>query len=341
MPVRVGVIGCGAIACGSHLRALCTIGGATIVAGADPDARARARAAPFVTGAIHDRWEDLLARSDVDAVLVTAPPETHAPISIAAARSGRHVYVEKPLAIEAAGAARVIEAALGAGIVATVGFNYRWHPAHVRARRWLAEGRIGAVRAVQSVFCEPSGASMPEWKTRRSSGGGALLDLASHHVDLVRWFLAEEISSVRATISTRSTEADTATLRMTTTSGTEVDTFVSFRAGLADRFFFVGERGTILVDRHRAVPLLDRTLTGRYGVRRQPIAPTAQELSLWARRLVQPSYEPSFRRALAAFIHKIEGAAVELPTLEDGAASLAVLLAAEASHARGDAIELR
>jgi predicted dehydrogenase len=274
----------------------------------------------------------------VDAVFITAPPATHAALTIAAARAGKHVYVEKPLATNAEDAARATAAATGAGIVATVGFNYRWHPAHQRARRWLGEGRIGEVRAVQTVFCEPLGRSMPEWKKYRHSGGGVLLDLASHHVDLLRWLLGTEVSSVRADIRAHATEDDTATLDMTMRGGVPVKTFVSFCAGPADRLFFIGERGTILVDRHKALPVIHRSLTRRYGVRRRPTMPTADEVMLWARRLAQPSYQPSFRRSIAAFIQRVNGAPAELATLEDGAASLAVVLAAEASRASGDAV---
>jgi predicted dehydrogenase len=311
----------------------------SLVGGADPDPRARARAARLVGGPVIDRWEDLVARPDVDAVLISAPPLTHSPLTIAAAGAGKHVYVEKPLATTHDDAVRAVEAARHAGIVATVGFNYRWHPAHARARRWLADGRIGTVHAVQTVCCEPAGAAMPEWKKRRESGGGALLDLASHHIDLVRWFLADEVAAVRALVSSRRTEDDTGTLQLTMHAGTDVTTFVSLCAGPVDRLLFVGERGTLLVDRHRAQPIVHRSLTRRYGVRRRSSVPTAAGALLWTRRLAQPSYEPSFRRAIRAFIDRITGAMVDLPTLEDGAASLAVVLAAEASARDGRPVE--
>jgi predicted dehydrogenase len=339
MPARVGVIGCGAIACWSHLKALRDLTGAAVVGGADPDPRARARAARLVNGPIYESPLELLARRDVNAIVITAPPATHAELAIAAARAGKHVYVEKPLATTADDAARAIQAAATAGIIATVGFNYRWHPAHQRARRWLAAGRIGEVRAVQTVFCEPVGAAMPEWKKHRHTGGGVLLDLASHHVDLIRWFLETEVASVRAIIGAHRTEDDTARLDMTTAGGVEVDTFVSLCAGPVDRLFFIGDRGTLLVDRHRAMPVLHRSLTRRYGVRRRLTLPTTAEALLGMRRLVQPSYQPSFRRSLAAFIDRVNGVAVDLPTLDDGAASLAVVLAAEASARQGGAIE--
>ena len=332
MTVRVGVIGCGTIACWAHLPALRRIADATLVAVADPDPGARSRAARLVAGAAYERAGELLDRPDIDAVVITAPPSTHAHLTTAAARAGKHVYVEKPLAIEIAGAREAIDAVARSGVVGAMGFNYRRHPAHERARAWLAAGRIGEVRAVQTIFCERlADAGMPDWKRRRGSGGGALLDLASHHIDLIRWFLHDEIAAVDATVVSRTTEDDTATLVLTTGGGVPVETFVSFCAGTADSLTFVGENGTIRVDRHAATAVLHTNLRRRYGLRRRWTAPTAAESLIRARRLVQRSFEPSFARSLRAFVAHVGGASVALPTLEDGASSLAVVLAAEES----------
>src|SRR4051794_8062414 len=100
MPVRIGVIGCGTIAYWGHLRSLQRLKGATLAAAADPDPAARTRAARMVDGPIYERAADLL-RGDIDAVIVSAPPQMHAELAIAAARAGKHVYVEKPLATTA------------------------------------------------------------------------------------------------------------------------------------------------------------------------------------------------------------------------------------------------
>ena len=73
----------------------------------------------------------------------------------------------------------------------------------------LREGCIGNVRAVQSTFCEPSTPeAMPAWKRNRATGGGVLLDLASHHIDLTRWFLSDEVVSATAWIGSAQTDQD-------------------------------------------------------------------------------------------------------------------------------------
>jgi predicted dehydrogenase len=334
LPVRVGIIGCGAIAHWAHFQTLRRLKGATLVAAADPDPVARTRAARMVRGPIHSRSTDLLL-SEIDAVVISAPNPFHAELTIAAVRAGKHVYVEKPIATTADDARAVAGVIARSNVIATVGFNYRHHPAHQRARTLLKNGRIGAVRGVQTVFCEPvSPDAMPAWKRQRQSGGGALLDLASHHIDLVRWFLEDEVAVVSARIASSRTEHDSATLTLTTRGGIDVQICVSFRAGPADFLEFIGERGTLRVDRHALVPTLTEPRLFGYGVR-SPWTPPAVDLAaLWLRRMAQPSYQPSFHRALAAFIQRIAGRAVQIATIEDGERSLAVVLAAEESARR-------
>jgi predicted dehydrogenase len=267
--------------------------------------------------------------------VISAPNRFHAELTVAAARAGKHVYVEKPLATMASEARTVVDVVSQSKVVATVGFNYRHHTAHQRAQALLRSGRIGNVRAVQSTFCEPvSPQTMPEWKRRRRSGGGALLDLASHHVDLLRWFLEDEIATVDARITSSRTEHDGATLTLTMRGGVHAQMYVSFCAGPADFLEFIGEKGVLRVDRHRVLPQLQLARSPRYGVRSALSLPTIGEAAVWARRLVQPSYQPSFRRALHAFVQRIGGQAVHMATVEDGERSLAVVLAAEESAQR-------
>jgi myo-inositol 2-dehydrogenase / D-chiro-inositol 1-dehydrogenase len=334
LPVRVGIIGCGAIAHWAHFRTLRRLRGAMLVAAADPDPTARARAARMVRGPVHSLSTDLL-RSEVDAVVISAPNPFHAELAIAAAHAGKHVYIEKPIATTADDARAVAGVVARSNLVATVGFNFRHHPGHQRARTLIKNRRIGAVRAVQTVFCEPmSPDAMPEWKRHRRSGGGALFDLASHHIDLVRWLLEDEVAVVAARIASSGTEHDSATLTLTTCGGIDVQMFVSFRAARADFLEIVGERGTLRVDRYALVPVLKEARRFGYGVRSAWLPPAIDLAPIWLRRMAQPSYQPSFRRALAAFIQRIAGQAVQIATIEDGERNLAVILAAEESARR-------
>ena len=335
-PVRVGVIGCGTIAYWAHLRSLQRLKGATLAAAADPDPAARARAAGMVHGPIYERAADLL-QSDIDAVIISAPPQIHAELTIAAARAGKHVYVEKPLATTAD------DARAGGGRRGSIGGHRGGRvqlpsPSGARPRPRAAETRraIGQVRAVQTVFCEPgTPETMPEWKRRRQSGGGVLLDLASHHIDLLRWFLDDEAGDRRCPDCVGRTEHDAATLAFH-------DPRRHRRADVrelsrrASRFSRIHRRRRHAARRPaRARADTESHARSRgYGLRSAWMSPSIEQVELWARQLVQPSYQPSFRLALAAFVQRIAGQPVSLATIDDGARSLAVVLAAEESAGR-------
>ncbi|MDX6504839.1 MAG: hypothetical protein QOE29_1964, partial [Gaiellaceae bacterium] len=291
-PLRVGVIGCGAIATAVHLRVLRALPGARVTAVADPSPEARERAGRLAPGAaLHAGAGELLARSDVDAVVVTAPSGLHAELALATLASGRHLYLEKPIATTLADGERVAAAARAAGVVAAVGFNWRFQPLVARARELVRAGTIGELRAASSVFCEP--ARLPAWKQRRADGGGVLLDLGSHHFDLIRWLLDAEVAGVEATLRSEASEQDVASVELTMADGREASCVFSFRAPQAHALELVGERGVLRIDRTA------RTLTLR-GARARVATP---ELVAWrARSLVRPRTEPSWARALSAFV---------------------------------------
>src|SRR6476620_9375567 len=115
--MRIGVLGCGVIAYWAHLRVLRRMPGATLEAAADPDPAARASARRLTGVPMHERAEDLLRRSDIDVVVICAPTQCHADLAVAAAGAGKHFYLEKPIATDAAGAKRVVDAAAAAGVI--------------------------------------------------------------------------------------------------------------------------------------------------------------------------------------------------------------------------------
>lgn len=336
--IGLGVIGCGTIAYWSHLRIARGLRGARLVAAADPDPAARARAERLAKIPVHESTEELLARPGIDAVIVSGPTHLHADLVISACEAGKHVYVEEPLASSTADGSRVIEAAGRTGVTVSMGFNRRFHPLFEQARQMLVDGRIGTVRAVQTTFCEPAAAgAMPEWKRRRATGGGVLLDLASHHIDLMRWFLDDEIASVHATLQSEITDQDSAQVELSMRGGVEVQSWFSCRSALSDWIEFAGERGTLRVDRHR--PRLSLRVSRRfgYGVRSVPVPPTAAVAAWWGERVMRPSADPSYRRSLAAFVGLLRGEAV-MPTLVDGMRALAIIEAAEESDRSGASV---
>ena len=339
--MRVGLLGCGAVVRFCHLPALERIRDVRVVAAADPDPAALDRACGIARRhlATYARADDLLAREDVDAVVISVPTHLHADVAVAAIAAGKHVYLEKPIAASAADARRVAEAAQAAGVVGAIGFNRRSHPLYEQARALLRSGRIGRVHAVQSVFAELAH-DMPAWKRARCTGGGVLLDLASHHVDLVRWFLDDEVAEATASVASHVTEQDSAHVHLVMRGGATVQSFFSFRAELADSLEFFGERGTLRVDRHRLRLTLSVARRFGYGARLSWVPPTSAIAASRLRRLVRPGEDPSYRRALRAFALAVRGGTATLPSLGDGVRSLDVVMAAEESARTGSSIRL-
>ncbi len=333
--VRFGLIGCGTIAYWAHLRSLRQLRGAELVAAADPSPAARKRAGRLTRVPMYEHQDDLLKRQDIDAVVISAPTHLHAELAIAAASASKHFYLEKPIATNALDACNVVNAADRAGVSGAVGFNRRFHPLCQQARALLASGHIGRVRMVQTAFCElTTPENMPDWKKRRATGGGVLLDLASHHIDLLRWFLEDEVAEIEASVGSQLTEQDTARIDLTMRQGVAVQSFFSFRAGQADFLEFIGENGTLRVDRHSPALALRLKRRFGYGVRTGWIPPTPSTAAWRLRRLISPSADPSYRRSLQAFVDRLQGRTTEGAGLLDGVRSLDAVLQAEASAAR-------
>ena len=108
--MKLGLIGCGNVACWLHLRALGRLG-VTLVAAADPDPSARERARRLTGVPVYERAEEVFGHDDVQAVVITAPAHLHAPLALATIGLGKHFYLEKPLATSVADGRQVVDAA--------------------------------------------------------------------------------------------------------------------------------------------------------------------------------------------------------------------------------------
>ena len=339
--LRVGVLGCGTIAYWAHLRNLARMPEVELIAGADPDPRARDAAARLVKKPMLERADDLLGRSDIDALVISAPSHLHAELALSACAARKHFYLEKPIAISAEEGKRVVAAAAEARIISMIGFNRRVHPVVEQARAIIKAGRLGRIQAIQLVASEPYVYNpMPEWRKERARGGGVMLELASHHIDLMRWLLDDEPARVEARIDSRVSDADLAWMRMSMRSGVEVACLFSFRTGLADWIEIFGERGSLIIDRARPTAQLRIARRMGYGTRRYHMMPRLGNLHWRVMRLARPSVDPSRRRVLELFVNLLNGKAHDAPTLVDGLRSLEVVLAAEHSARIGKPVSL-
>lgn len=339
--MNLGLLGCGSAARWLHLRALRGVPDARLVAAADPDSAARDIVARATGAAAYERSEELLARDDIEAVLICAPTHLHAKLAIAAASAGKHIYLEKPLASDGAEGRELVAAAARAGVATAVGFNRRLHPLFQQAREQISRGTIGRVRAAQATICEPTDpATMSAWRRQRATGGGVLLDLASHHVDQLRWMLGQEVVSVSAVLTSEITEQDGARLELETDGGVVAQSVFSFRSALADVIELVGERGTLRLDRHAASLTVRLGRRRGYGTRAHRVLPNAAIAAWRIERLWRPPADPSYRNALRDFAAQVRGAAPRTATLADGLRSLEVVLAAEEAARTGRSVTM-
>ena len=142
-----------------------------------------------------ERWQELVEDPAIEALDNCAPNHLHLEPSLAAIRSGKHVFCEKPLGRTAAEARALRDVAAQAGIVHMVGFNYRFLPAVALTRRLVDEGRLGRIHHFRARFADASFLD-PEapftWhQDAEASGSNALLDLGSHLIDLARYLVGE------------------------------------------------------------------------------------------------------------------------------------------------------
>jgi len=192
--MRVGIVGCGLIG-NKRARAL---GGDKLVAVADANLQRAEQLAKQHPGCeVLPDWQKLVARDDVDAVVVATTTDVLAPATHAAVRAGKHVLVEKPAARNATELQPIAAAARRAfestGCVAKVGFNHRFHPAFQKAREIFEGGHLGEMMFVRARYGHGGRLGMEkEWRGNRTiAGGGEMLDQGVHLVDLSRWFLGE------------------------------------------------------------------------------------------------------------------------------------------------------
>lgn len=211
--LRIGMIGCGEIAYSATGPAIQNAGNAEMVIGVDP--------VPEVAASFGDRFgieastrlDDVLGRSDVDAVVISTPHHTHAPLTIAAAQAGKHVMCEKPIACTPTEAQDMIAACQAAGVLLSVNLVLRYSPDANAVKKLIAQGAIGKVIAVKlhSIGRKPdsywtggyTNRVQTEWrKYLTQAGGGILIMNFTHNIDLLRYMTGLEVTRVYAEYDT-------------------------------------------------------------------------------------------------------------------------------------------
>ena len=261
--VGMAIIGCGAIARRAHVPALIA-GGADVVAFASRT-RASAEAAQADVngrGVVVDDWRAVLERDDVDAVTICTPNVFHAEMAIAAARAGKHVLVEKPIACTLEQADAMLAAAADAGVRLMPAHNLRFVAPFVAARDAVARGDVGTVTGVRAAFGHAGPQAWAPDATwffdPRLAGGGALLDLGIHMADLLRAVTGDEVTEVAAMISGEPDgveDAGIALLRFASGATGSLHASWIAKPGPDHQLTIFGTDGTLHLDSHTALDL--------------------------------------------------------------------------------------
>jgi len=162
--------------------------------------RARVVADELGIPTAHSSYESLLADPAVDAVYIPLPNHLHAEWATAAARAGKHVLCEKPLAMTAGDAQAMVDIFAAAGLHLMEAFMYRQHPSWIAVRELVSSGRIGRLTAIQSWFSYFND-DRTNIRNIREAGGGALFDVGCYSVNLSRMLFGTEPTRVEASIT--------------------------------------------------------------------------------------------------------------------------------------------
>jgi len=187
--LRIGVIGCGAMA--RDLARRCIALGARITAVSDPDPQALAKGVSELDAEGIEDYETLCSRPDVDAVIVGSPPGNHLENVLAAARARKPVYCEKPLGINVAQCDQMIAACKDAGVSLFVGQVLRLFPLFWQSRVLIDQGKIGTPKAVSVTRAGYGSVFHSGWRKRKDLAGGLLLEVNAHEFDYMRFLLGE------------------------------------------------------------------------------------------------------------------------------------------------------
>lgn len=249
-PVRVGLLGYGAIG-HEHSRAVRHVPGLDLAAVCDTSPQRRAAAqqhAPDVR--LHEFADTLLTDDDIDLVVVSTPPSTHAHWAARALEAGKHVVVEKPFAIRTEEADAILASAAAQGLLALVYQNRRFDPDHQAIRRAVHAGRLGELFHLEA-FVGGYGHPCNLWHSDADVSGGAFYDWGAHVLDQILDLFGDEIEHVTAAEHKRLwldvTNADHSRVTIRFAGGAEA-TFVysDLAAALKPRWYVLGTRGAIV-----------------------------------------------------------------------------------------------
>jgi phthalate 4,5-cis-dihydrodiol dehydrogenase len=200
---RIGIIGAGSFGA-AHARAIGAVSGAQVVAASRTNADALHSFCAEFGGREYPDYRDLLGDNDVDAVVIATPHHMHREMAIDAAQAGKHVLLEKPFAATLEECDEISMGAASANVTLMVGHTRRFQQASLVAKELIDAGKIGdVIMGVATMTKLWKIAERQPWHLQEDSGGGVLLTLGVHDIDLLCYLLDSRVHSVRAKLGNR------------------------------------------------------------------------------------------------------------------------------------------
>lgn len=347
-PIRVGIIGCGRVAADAHVPALASLDDAEVVAVADADpARLAAVGDQASVQRRYSDYRQLLDDRDVQVAVIGVPPVLHAEVARAGIAAGKHLLIEKPLAVTLEEADALIALADGSGLRITLGFNLRWHRLMRAAREMIADGTVERPRLVTTAFTSAMGRrdDMPEWRKRRSTGGGVLFEIGVHHFDAWRFLLSTEVEEVFAGTQDDESEDDQAVVTARLADGTLATAVFSQTTSTDNCLDLFANNGRLRLSLYRfdglewipsgAIPgsISRRVQSGLSTLRQLPAGVAAMRGG--------GDFQAAYRAEWRHFLDCVRSGDEPACSLRDGRQALAVVVAAAESAESGLPVQVR
>jgi myo-inositol 2-dehydrogenase/D-chiro-inositol 1-dehydrogenase len=280
---------------------------------------------------------------DIDVLAVCVPAQRHVVVALAALAAGKHLLIEKPLALDLDECDLLIEKAATSTSRVTVGFNLRWHRLLREGREMIRRGGLGEIELIRTTLTSHHD-KVPDWRRRREDGGGALNEMAVHHFDVWRFLLDSEVDEVFATTRSGDWDDETVTVTARLANGALATSLVSQCTSSNNEIEIHGQRGRLRIDCYQ-FDGLDYTATasppGDIRSRVRKIARTVTKLPGAAMGLRQGGdYVGTYRTEWRNFIHCIQQDTPVECTLEDGRRATQIMLASQESASRRGPVKI-
>ena len=323
--LRVALLGAGRLGA-AHARTLAGLTEARLVSIADPRPEGRRLAESLDAKPLADPL-DAIGDSGVDAVVIVTPTATHADLIDAAARAGKAIFCEKPIALDVPATERALATVERAGVPLQIGFQSRFDTGFAEAQRRVAGGEVGKVHLLRSVSHDP----YPPPREYILGCGGQFVDMTIHDFDIARFVTGLEVESVSAFGSALGGQAqdfrdahdwDTTVLNLRFRGGA-IGSIVNSRQsgyGYDIHTDVLGDSGGLKVGYERFTPITRYSRTGAVH----------DYVPYFPERFAQ-----AYAAELVAFIRAVQEGKPVTPTGQDGLASLKIALAATESARQG------